>query len=429
MALANLKVEVSNSGPCERTLNVTIQAEEVRSEREKVTTEFRKKARIEGFRRGKAPRKLIAGRFADAIKAEVLQKVINAGCLQAMEQENIQPLTRPTVQKVDLSGDDNLSFVALVEVAPEIKLKRYQKFTVEKRVHTITDEDIDQALESLREQHARFVPKEGPAEPGDYLLLDFSVLDEDDNPQPETERRNQLVMAGHEDPTALFSHKLVGLSEGEGQRIDIDFPSDYPDETLKGRKVRYRVDIKGVRLKSLPEPDDHFARQVSQVQDMAGLRDLLRENMQADVNRRSDRQLEEELFRLIVEANPFEVPASLVELAVRRQIENTRSQYPNQQLDEEEIARIGRPVAMFSIKREFLIREIAGKEKIEVTPSDIEARIEAYAAQLGKPLEEIQRDFRSAEAASNLRSLILTEKVVQFLLENNDIKEVEEDLK
>ena len=151
MPLANLKVEVLNSGPCERTLNVTVQAEAVRSEREKVVTDFRKKARIEGFRPGKAPRKLIAGRFAEAIKAEVLQKVINAGCLQAMEQENINPLTRPKVQKVDLAEDDNLSFVALVEVPPEVKLKRYKKFTVEKKVHTITDEDVEESLENLRE--------------------------------------------------------------------------------------------------------------------------------------------------------------------------------------------------------------------------------------------------------------------------------------
>ena len=425
MALADLKVEVSSSGPCERTLNVTVQAEAVRSEREKVTTEFKKKARIEGFRPGKAPRKLIAGRFADAIKAEVLQKVINDGCIQAMEQENIQPLTRPTVQKVDLAEDDNLSFVALVEVPPEVNLKRYKKLTVKKKVIAITDEDVTEALENLREQQARFIPKDGAAETGDYLLIDFVVLDEEGDPQPQTERKNQLVMAGHEDPTALFSHKLVGLSEGDDQRIDIDFPKDYPDESLKGRKISYRVDVKGVRDKSLPELDDHFARQISRAEDLAGLKDLLRENLQTDVNRRSERDVEEELFRLIIEANPFEVPSSLVESAIRRQVENIKKQYPNQEINEEEIARIARPVAEFTIKREYLIHQIAEKEKFEVSPSDIEAKISEYATQLGKPVEEVQRDFRSAEAANHLRALILTGKVVQFLLENNDIKEVE----
>ena len=427
MPLANLKVEVLNSGPCERTLNVTVQAEAVRSEREKVVTDFRKKARIEGFRPGKAPRKLIAGRFAEAIKAEVLQKVINAGCLQAMEQENINPLTRPKVQKVDLAEDDNLSFVALVEVPPEVKLKRYKKFTVEKKVHTITDEDVEEALENLREQHARFIPKEGAAAAGDFLVIDFAVLGEKGDPEPQTERENQLVMAGHEDPTAIFSHKLVGLTEGEKQQIDIEFPEDYPDESLKGGKVSYRVDVKGVRVKSLPELDDHFVQQVSRAENLADLKETLRQNLQAEVDSRSRRGVEEELFRLIIEINPFVVPSSLVESAVQRQIENTKGQYPNQKIDEEEIARISRPMAEFSIKREYLIREIATEEKIEVAPSDIETKIEEYAAQLGKPLEEVKRDFRSAEAANYLRSLILTEKVVQFLLKNNDTKEVEED--
>ncbi|MBN2288018.1 MAG: trigger factor [Candidatus Glassbacteria bacterium] len=428
MALSNLKVEVADSGPCERTLSVTIQPEAVRDEREKVLSDFRKKARIEGFRPGKAPRKLIAGRFAEAIKVEVLQNVINAGCAQALEQEKIQPLTRPTVQKVDLSEDDELSFVASVEVPPQIKLKRYTKFKVENRVHTITDRDVDEALENLRDRQARFIPKEGAAEAGDYLVIDFAVLDEEGGSQPANERKNQLVMAGHEDPTALFSHRLVGLTEGENQRVDIDFPEDYPDGSLQGKKVGYRVDVRGVRVKTLPELDDHFAAQVSPAENLEGLKELIRQNLQHEVDQRARRRLEDEIFRLIIEANPFDVPASLVGSAVRRQVENARKQYPDQQIDGEEIARIARPVAEFSIKREYLIREIAGQEKIEAAPADFEARIQEYAGQLNKPVDEVRGDFRSAEAAGQLRALILTEKVVQFLLENNDIKKVEEDL-
>jgi trigger factor len=191
--------------------------------------------------------------------------------------------------------------------------------------------------------------------------------------------------------------------------------------------VSYQVDVKGVRVKSLPELDDHFTQQVSRAENLADLKEIIRQNLQVEVDSRSRRGVEEELFRLIVEVNPFVVPSSMVESAVRRQIENTKGQYPNQKIDEEEIARISRPIAEFNIKREYLIREIAKEEKIEVTPSDIETKIEEYAAQLGKPLEEVKRDFRSAEAANYLRSLILTEKVVQFLLKNNDIKEVEED--
>jgi trigger factor len=426
MALSNLKVEVTSSGPCERTLNVTVQAETVKSEREKVVTDFRKKARIEGFRPGKAPRRLITGRFAEEIKAEMLQNVISEGCMQALEQENIQPMTRPNIQKVDLAEDDELNFVAMVQVPPDVKLKRYTKFKLKKMVHTITDEDITEALDNLRERQARFVPKDGPALAGDYLLIDFVVLDEDGAPQAETERKNQLVMAGHEDPTALFSHKLVGLAEGDKQRLDVDFPEDYPDESLKGRSIGYQVDVSGVRAKTLPELDDHFAAQISHVENLDGLKELVRQNLQNEADQRSKRQLEEELFREIIDANPFDIPSSLVDSAVQRQIENTRKQYPGQEINEEEIAKMSRPVAEFSIRREYIIIEISKKEKLDISPADIETRIEEYATQLNKPLEEVRRDFRSADAVNHLRSLILTDKVVQFLLENNDIKEVEE---
>ena len=129
---------------------------------------------------------------------------------------------------------------------------------------------FNEALDNLRERQARFVPKDGPALAGDYLLIDFVVLDEDGNPQTETERKNQLVMAGHEDPTALFSHKLVGLAEGDKKRIDVDFPEDFPDESLKGRSIGYNVEVSGVRSKTLPELDDHFATQVSQAENLDG---------------------------------------------------------------------------------------------------------------------------------------------------------------
>ncbi|MEA2063337.1 MAG: hypothetical protein U9P14_06545, partial [Gemmatimonadota bacterium] len=182
----------------------------------------------------------------------------------------------------------------------------------------------------------------------------------------------------------------------------------------------------GVRTKSLPEPDDEFARSVSPDDDMEGLKLKLRQELEADVAQRANRVVEELLFRQIIEVNPFEVPSSMVEMVIGQRLKNASQQYPNQDFDQDEFAQAARPSAEYGVKREYVIQEIIKKEQLEVEQAEIEAKIEEFAGQVGKSIDEIRKDFRSPEAAGRLGSLILEEKTVKFLMENNDIQEVEE---
>ena len=419
-----LKVEITESGPCERTMDVTVQPEAVKLEREKVIADIRKEAKIKGFRPGKAPRNLIETTYAGSIRDELLQKVVSSNFQKALEQEKIAPMNQPQVEEVDLDDNYKLTFQARFEVSPQIKLSRYKKFKIEKKVHNVIDKDVDSAIENLREQYANFVPKDGAAQKGDYLLMDFIVLDEQGDASPEARRTNQMVMAGHEDPYALFSHALVGKSEGENQRIEIDFPEDYPDESLRAQKVVYLVDVKGLRRKTLPEVDDNFAKQINQTEDLASLKAMIRENLEREIHQRADRQVEEDLFREIIEANPFDIPPSLVEATIQRQIENIKNQ--GRDVDENQMAELIRPSAEFAVKREYVMGEIARREEISVSDEDINAKVDEFATQLGKDVAEVRKDFRSREAMSHLRSMISVEKVVRFLVEHNDIKQVKE---
>ena len=419
-----LKVEITESGPCERTMDVTVQPEAVKLEREKVIADIRKEAKIKGFRPGKAPRNLIETTYAGSIRDELLQKVVSSNFQKALEQEKIAPMNQPQVEEVDLDDNYKLTFQARFEVSPQIKLSRYKKFKIEKKVHNVIDKDVDSAIENLREQYANFVPKDGDAQKGDYLLMDFIVLDEQGDASPEARRTNQMVMAGHEDPHALFSHALVGKNEGENQRIEIDFPEDYPDESLRAQKVVYLVDVKGLRRKTLPEVDDNFAKQINQTEDLASLKAMIRENLEREIHQRADRQVEEDLFREIIEANPFDIPPSLVEATIQRQIENIKNQ--GRDVDENQMAELIRPSAEFAVKREYVMGEIARREEISVSDEDINAKVDEFATQLGKDVAEVRKDFRSREAMSHLRSMISVEKVVRFLVEHNDIKQVKE---
>ncbi|MFH1069747.1 MAG: trigger factor [Candidatus Glassbacteria bacterium] len=425
MADTELKVDLTESGPCEKTVNVTVGPDAVKSAREKVILQFRKEARIKGFRRGKAPRRLVEQTYAESIREELLQNVIQDSFQKAVEKEKVVPLTRPLVEQADLAEDFRVTFKARFEVSPRIELNRYRKFRIEKKVRKVTDVEVDKIIADLREQNAHFIPKTGPAARGDYLLLDFRVVDDEGHTGADGSRTNQLVMAGHADELALFSHALVGLAEGLGQKIEIDFPADYPDETLKSHRVTYIVDVKSVREKKLPELDDHFAKQAGGVESLDELKKLVRKRLEHEIEHRAEHALEEELFRQIIEANQFDIPRSLVDLAIARQIENLRHQRRSVG-DVGKFAEVMRPLAEFMVKREYVIGEIARAEKIEATDQEAHARIETYAAQLGQTVEEVRKDFRSREAMDNLRSLIVVDKVLDFLKQNNDNTQVED---
>ena len=422
--VTDLKVEVTESGPCERTIDVAVPAVTVKAEREKLVAQIRKEAKIKGFRPGKAPRQMVEKTYAESIREELLQNVVAETFQQVLKDNDLYPLDRPMVEEVDLADDFVIKYKARFEVSPKIELKQYKGFEIEKKNHKVTDEELDKTIEDIRDQQAQFQPREGVAGKGDYLLLDFRVVDEEGATSDEGKRENQMVMAGHEDELALFSHSLVGLGEGADQKIEVDFPEDYPDETLKGRKVTYIVDVKGVREKIMPELDDSFAKQVAQLDSMDELRKMVRERLEDEVTRRNDRDVEEALFRKIVEENQFDVPPSLVEATIEQQIANIRQQ--GRDIDMEQFAPVVRPAAEFSVRREYVLSEVAKAEKIEVADEDITARIEQLAGQLGHPVEEVQKDFRSREAMDRLRSMILVDKVVDFLKENNEFKEVED---
>ncbi len=422
--VTDLKVEVTESGPCERTIDVAVAAVAVKAEREKLVKQIRKEAKIKGFRPGKAPRLMVEKTYADSIREELMQNVVAESFQQALKDNDLYPLDRPMVEEVDLADDMSLKYKARFEVSPKIELKQYKGFEIEKKVHKVTDEELDKTIEDIRDQQAQFQPKEGVAGQGDYLLLDFRVVDEDGATSSEGKRDNQMVMAGHEDKLALFSHSLVGLGEGADQKIEIDFPEDYPDETLKGRKVTYIVDVKGVRQKNLPELDDSFAKQVAQLDSMEELRKMVRERLEDEVTRRTDRDVEEAIFRKIIEENQFDVPPSLVDATIQQQLANIRQQ--GRDVDEQQFAPVVRPAAEFNVRREYVLSEVAKAEKIEVADEDITQRIEQFAGQLGQPVEEVQKDFRGREAMDRLRSMVLVDKVVDFLKQNNEFKEVED---
>ena len=425
MAIADLKVEVTESGPCKKRIAITVGAGEVKSERERIIADIRKNTAMDGFRKGKVPKSLIVGKFSDDIKSEVLHHLTEDAFRQALEDNKIEPITQPMVDKLDMADDDTLTFEAEVEVTPDTPIEKYTGFDFEKKVRKITDKNVSDTLDDLRERHADFEPKEGAAGKGDFLLADVVVIDEEGVADTENARKGQLIMAGHEDAGALFSHKLVGMSEGDDQRVEVPFPDDYQEESVRGKTIVYKVDVKGVKVKKLPEVDDEFAKSALQMDSIDDVKKIIRENLEREAGMIADRELEKIIFDKLIEENPFELPENLVNELIEREKQQVRQRYKGQQMDEAQLEENIRPRVVYSVRRDYILGRIAETENIEATEDDMKLKMAEYAAQMGQNVESVQQDFARPEAMSRLRTMILEEKVVRILQEKNNIKEVD----
>src|SRR5712692_4514084 len=297
---------------CLRELDLEIPAEEVQKATERIAREFARIARVPGFRPGKAPVTLIRRRFAEDIKAELLQSLVPEHIEKAVSEQKLMPVTRPQVDKVDLTEGGPLKFRATFEVLPEFELGNYKDLEVEVEALEITDADVEKGLNELRERGATFVPAEGRAiQNGDYAQI--KLMGTPIGGGEPLQAESVLCHVGAEETIEAFNENLRGAKAGEHRRFEVHYPADYPDQKLTGKAYTYAVEILAVKEKKLPELDDEFAKQVSDAKTMDELRAKMRQNMEAARDERQAEQARDRILAKLIAANEFPVPEALVD--------------------------------------------------------------------------------------------------------------------
>src|SRR5712664_85523 len=255
---------------CRRELDLEIPADEVTKAMERVAKEFARVARVPGFRPGKAPVSLIRRRFADDIKGEVVQSLVPERVEKAVTEQKLTPVSQPQVDKLDFNEGQPLKFRAVFEVLPEFELGDYKNLELEMPTMEITDEDVTKTIEEMRERAAAFAPVEGRAiQDGDFAQV--KLLGTPEGGGDPLQAESVLCHIGAEETLEPFNTHLKGASAGDHKDFDGDYPADYPDPKLAGKKYHYAVEVLGIKTKKLPELNDEFAKDVS---DAATLEEL-----------------------------------------------------------------------------------------------------------------------------------------------------------
>jgi trigger factor len=412
-----------------REISVEIPAAEVARETELQILRYQKSARLPGFRAGHVPASIIKQRFGEGLKNDVAEALIPKYFRREAEKQGLIPVSQPRVTDLHIHDGEPLTFKASFEVLPEIKVEGYKDLRADKPEITVTDEDVEQALNSVREQHATYATVEGRVlAEGDFAQASMDgqpkdgkdVADAKANP---VHMDDVLIEIGGKNTVPEFSQNLTGASAGEERVFDVSYPADISDKRLAGKTFVYTVKVNGIKLKSLPELNDAFAKELGEFTSLDQVRKQIRENMEAEKRHTAEHEAKDKLVAELVKRNDFEVPESLIDRQIDLRLERGLRALAAQGMKMEDLKKMDLPrlragqrdQAITDVKSSLLLERIADMERIEVADDEVNREVESLAQQSKQSPETVRARLTEDGGLDRIRIRIRSEKTLNFL--------------
>jgi trigger factor len=411
-----------------REIEVEIPAEEVSRETLTIIQKYQKLARIPGFRRGHVPASIIKQRFAEDLKSDVVEALVPRYFRIEADKLGVVPVSQPRVTDLHIHEGEPLRFKASFEVMPTIRPEGYKELRAEKPEIVVTDEEVQESLESLRERQATFTSIEGrPLADGDFaqVSLDGEPKGKDgkEKDAKPVHMDEVLVEIGGKTTMPEFTENLRGASAGDERTFDVVYPDDSSDQRLAGTTFSYTVKIQALKEKHVPELNDDFAKELGEFANIDDVKKRIREGMEDDRRRTAENEAKDKLVAELVKRNEFEVPEALVDHQVDIRLERGLRALQAQGMKAEDIKKMDftrlragqRDQAVQEVKASLLLDRIAEEEKIEVDDAEIDREVEALALQSKQSAESIRARLTHDGALDRIRNRIRHEKTLDFL--------------
>ena len=428
-----MEIAVENLSELTRKLTITLPKETVGPALDKAFAKINKEVRLKGFRRGKIPQSVLEKNFRDQIQAEVGEKLVQETYFDAVEKEGLEPVVHPEIAEHRFPEDGTFVYVAMVDIKPQIDLKEYKGLEVEKPVLVVAEEEIDKEITLLqRHQAALQTAEEGHViAMDDVAVVDFQGF-HDGKAMKEVRNENYSVDIGMNRLGKDFEEKLIGMKKGDKALYEVDFPADYPNPLLAGKKVEFKVDVKDVKVRVKPELDDEFAKDIKpELTSLQALRDDIRARLQKAKDDALQGDLDDKIMHKLIELNPFEVPQRLVNYEIQEMLKQTEENlkrsglsFESAGINLEELVEKNRDVAAKRVKGDFLLKKIAEVEEIKIADEDIQRGYQRIADQYRMTIDEVKKYFQRREEILPFMNELHNEKVLNFLREQARFTEV-----
>jgi trigger factor len=414
-----MQVSVESGEGLERRMTVELPADQIDAEVTKRLKQIGRTARLDGFRPGKVPMKLLRRNYGGQVLQEVYGKMIESSYQEAILQENLVPAGMPKIEPAEAGGEGLFRYVATLEVMPEIILSKMQG-AVTRPTAEITDQDVEEMLLKLRKQQAGWNVVDRDAKEGDQVTISFKGTINGEEFSGGSAENVKLVL-GSGQMIEGFERELVGVSKGDTRTIALNFPDDYHANELAGKPVAFEVEVNEVLEEVLPEVDDDLAKDFGAEQGVDQLKADVRNNMERELKQRVQAKIKQQVMDMICEQNKIDVPVALIDEeidALRKQARERVGQstgkfeLPRDMFEEQAIKRVTLGL---------IVGEIIKQNDIQVDNDRVRMKIEEYAASYEQPEEVVNYYYGNEQQLSAVHSLVLEDQVVDWVLEQVDV--------
>jgi len=415
----------ANKDGVKREISVEIPAEEVAHELEAIVQKYQKVARLPGFRSGHVPASIIRQRFKEDLKSDVVEALVPRYFRKEAEKLGMIPVSQPRVTDLHIHEGEPLRFKASFEIMPDIKVEGYKELRADHPEITVKDEEVEDALNNVREQHATFTSIEGrPLADGDFAQasMDGKPKDDDGTSKP-VHMDEVLIEIGGKNTVPEFTQNLRGANAGEEREFEVIYPPDASDKRLAGKTFIYTVKINAIKQKHLPELNDEFAKELGEFSSLDQVRKQIRENMLAERKHTAEREAKDKLVAELVKRNDFEVPESLIDRQIDVRLERGLRALASQGMKMEDMKKMDLPrlragqrdQAVQDVKSSLLLERIAELENIGVGDQELNHEIDSLAQQTKQTPEAVRARLTQEGGLDRIRNRIRSEKTLDFL--------------
>lgn len=411
------------AGACKKELVIEIPVDVVRREAENVTAQYARAARIPGFRPGRAPHALVRRRFAEDIRSDVIRALLPRFFETAVRDQKLSVVGRPQFEEVKFEDDQPLTCKATFEVVPEFEIGEYKGLEVEEASTEVTEANVDQALEEIRQRAATFEVVQGrPAAQDDHLLVNYQGRDPDSPDQPPVEARDAMIHLGGKGTVGGFTENLVGTEPGQVREFDVRYPEDYPQKTLAGKTLKFRVEVVAIKTKVLPPVNDELAKSASEFSTLEELRQKLRRELAERRAGEAEAAAKKNLLDQLLGAHPFPAPDGLVEEQQDRKLERVLTQLLAQGIDPRtapvnwrKVREEARPEAERDVRASLILQKIADLEMIEVSEEEVDGLVREIAQERHEAPATLKTRLTQEGGIAKLKSTRRSQKALELI--------------
>lgn len=411
-----IQITSTKSEGAERRIQVAVSGETVKDAKKRAARRVAQQVRLPGFRIGKAPAAMVEKKYADVIQQEALEQVMRDAYQQVIDQEKLKLVTQPHAHDVKFADDEALSFELHCEVQPDIALAHLSGFQVKRPAATVSNEQVKDQIEQLRDARATWTPVEEKPVEGDMVVVMLAMADES-GALPDGKEYRVVLGAGQAIPA--IEELLMELTPGGTVERPVRWPDDFPDETQRGKTKTVRAELKEVKRKEVPALDDAWAREMGDFDSLDALTAAVRTDLEANAVRDADAAVRGLLLDEIIGANAFDVPPSWVSNLVQ----SYAQAYGIPETEQEKFAAEFRATAERQVRRELVIETIAERERLAATEADVDAKIQEMAEKRGANPGQVYAQLQKANRLREIERGITEDRVFAWLLERNTVEQ------